>query len=320
MANAFLAQNLIERIYPTENDVADVPTDGQFGLEGNVVAANNGIGWDGVLPELDGSNFPTNVSGLKLSSNTGLKFKISRGRAIIDGYYMRLKSGADIAVDKDGNDLVVDASATTVVFLTLAETGGIVDAINSIEIKTLLYTGPTSVVVPQRSIPLGILVSDATTITNFYDMRSSGLQVPLIAEPYWEWAATAGQTGTGIKTLNKYGYAVLPVMGGFSQLLISMYLTRNLVVNFVNPNIVLDWKIKSSLGILTGTISKNVGTGILSNLKLDWAINWQNGNDMRWDATGAISVQLDWKLPFGDAGLITYKTEILGATIKNWQN
>lgn len=320
MANAFLDQSLIERIYPTENDVADVPTDGQFGLEGNVVAANNGIGWDGVLPELDGSNFPTAVGGLKLSSNTGLKFKMSRGRAIIDGYYLRFKSGADIAVDKDGNDLVVDASATTIVFLTLAETGGIVDAINSVEIKTLLYTGPTSVVVPQRSIPLGILISNATTITNFYDMRSSGLHVAAVVEPYWEWTAGFGQQGTGIKTLKKYGYACLPVVGGFSQLKISMYLSRSLVVNGVNPNIVLDWKIKSSLGTLTGTISQNVGTGVLANLKLDWLINWQNGNEMRWDGLGAFSIELDWKLPFGDAGLITYTSETLGAVVKNWQN
>jgi len=320
MANAFLAQDLIERIYPTENDVADVPTDGQFGLEGNVVAANNGIGWDGVLPELDGSNFPTSVGGLSLSSNGGLKFKMSRGRAIIDGYYLRFKGGADIAVDKDGNDLVVDASATTIVFLTLAETGGIVDAINSVEIKTLLYTTPTSVVVPQRSIPLGILVSDATTITNFYDMRSSGLQVPLIAEPFWTHTAGFGQIGAGIMTVKKYGYACLPVMGGFSKLLISMYLSRDVAVNGINPNIVMDWKIKTSLGTLTGSISKNVGTGALSNTKLDWAITWQNGNEMRWDGTGAFSVQLDFKLPMGNVATITYNIEILGAVVKNWQN
>ena len=133
------------RIFPTNNDVAQVAGDGRIFTEKNVAD------WMGAFTDLN----DWVVSGLEPSNPSGLQLTISAGKAFVKGYLL----------DEEQQTIVLTDNVTQGIYLQLTrDAGGNVDG-------SQLLQSPTLVPGVADSVLLAVVTTSGGTITSLDDER-----------------------------------------------------------------------------------------------------------------------------------------------------
>jgi hypothetical protein len=199
-----------ERIYPTENDIAF----GNYnGVNGSEVNFSNSLNWrrkrNCILPNLDGSGFPTNLGGFAVSLDTGLNVRVAKeGRAFISGRYIQTLAGTYYTVP-------VDATKDTYLYLQL-NVSGTVQVSPPAKLVTVTSVINAIHARPANSVLLAKITTNATDVLAIYDQRPSSFdegavkfESPFVLPHFAPGVAFATNHFNGTRPTANQGYSFL---------------------------------------------------------------------------------------------------------------
>lgn len=219
---------LFERIYPTQNDVADVPYNGVNGSEINF---SRNLHWrypkNCILADLDGGGLPDDLAGFEVSDVGILDIDVSRGRAYISGRYIEMLAGADIG------PITLDDERDNYIYLQL-QVSGIVGTTPPAVIKTVPVVHAAVVTPPVDSVLLALVITDGGDITDLIDLRPSQFNIPT------NFLTTTAQT-SGSEVFTDYVAVKVPDIGP-----VSSFGGQILINPQNNSSVTFRWKVEAT--------------------------------------------------------------------------
>ena len=172
MPEAIIPGTSINRIYPTENDVSNIPYGGVRGTEQNIATNIMAGQRNGILSNRDGAGISLGEGGFDLqpTSPASLSVTFKLGIANINGYYINCVAANTVAI-------VLDASQVSYVYLKLVKVGGIVNDELAVggALKIVSTLTPTSL---NDYVPLYRITTDGSGVTSSVDIRPRALGIP----------------------------------------------------------------------------------------------------------------------------------------------